>query len=231
MSNMPSKMFVSWSGGKESCLACYKAMQAGFTISHLLNFVDEAGKRSRSHGLRVELLRAQSIALNIPIIQKPTAWETYEQEFKRSVAELKQIGIEGGVFGDIDLQMHRDWVERVCAELGIKPILPLWYMKREKILSEFINAGFEAIVVATKANLLNEEWLGCKVNEEFMNKLSEQKIDLCGEAGEYHTFVIDGPIFKKRINIIESTKMLWNGRWILDITKHKLEVKRETRLT
>ncbi len=218
-------MFVSWSGGKESCLACYKAMQRGFIISHLLNFVDEYGERSRSHGLRIELLRAQSDALGIPIIQRPTAWETYEQEFKRIVSELKQIGVEGGIFGDIDLQVHRDWVERVCAEVGVKPLLPLWDMKREKILDEFIGAGFEAIVVATKANLLSEKWLGCKIDEELVRKLSKQNIDLCGEAGEYHTFVIDGPIFKKRINILDSTKMLWNGKWILDITKYELRGK------
>lgn len=218
-------MFVSWSGGKESCLACYKAMQAGFTISHLLNFVDEAGRRSRSHGLRVELLRAQSEALGIPIIQRPTAWETYEREFKKSVSELKQVGVEGGVFGDIDLQVHRDWVERVCGEIGIKCILPLWCMRREEILDEFISAGFEAIVVAAKANLLGVEWLGCKLDGEFLIELRQQNIDLCGEGGEYHTFVVDGPIFKKRINIVESTKMLWNGKWILDIVKYELRGK------
>ncbi|MEM2925404.1 MAG: diphthine--ammonia ligase [Methanocellales archaeon] len=220
-------MFVSWSGGKESCLACYKAMQAGLTISHLLNFVDEAGRRSRSHGLRVELLQAQSIAIGIPIIQRPTSWETYEQEFKKSALELKRIGVEGGVFGDVDLQLHRDWVERVCAEIGIKPILPLWYMKREQILNEFIGAGFKAIVVAAKPNLLDKEWLGCRVDEEFLRELSERKIDLCGEGGEYHTFVIDGPIFKKRINIVESIKLLWNGKWILDIIKYELKGKNE----
>lgn len=220
-------MFVSWSGGKESCLACYKAMQAGFTISHLLNFVDETGRRSRSHGLRVELLQAQSIAIGIPIIQKPTSWETYEQEFKKSALELKRVGVEGGVFGDVDLQLHRDWVERVCAEVGIKPLLPLWYMKREQILNEFIGAGFKAIVVAAKANLLDREWLGCRVDEEFLRELSKRKIDLCGEGGEYHTFVIDGPIFKKRINIVESTKVLWNGKWILDVIKYELKGKNE----
>lgn len=218
-------MFVSWSGGKESCLACYKAMQAGSTISHLLNFVDEAGRRSRSHGLRVELLRAQSEALGIPILQKPTTWETYELEFKKSVSELKRAGVEGGIFGDIDLQVHREWVERVCGEIGIKCILPLWCMKREEILDEFISAGFEAIVVAVKADLLGVEWLGCKVNGEFLRELRQQNIDLCGEGGEYHTFVVDGPIFKKRINIVESIKMLWNGRWILDIIKYELRGK------
>lgn len=222
-----SKMFVSWSGGKESCLACYKAIQDGFVISHLLNFVDETGERSRTHGLRTELLRAQSDAIGIPIVQRCTTWKRYEVEFKKAISELKQVGVEGGVFGDIDLQEHRDWVERVCIEAGIKFILPLWLMKREKLLDEFTGAGFEAIIVAIKANVLGEGWLGCKVDRKFMRNLSRHKnIDLCGEAGEYHTLIIDGPIFKKRINILESAKTLRNGRWILDITSYELVEKR-----
>lgn len=226
MKNM-SKVFVSWSGGKESCLACYKVMHNGYVVSHLVNFVDENGERSRSHGLRIEVLRAQSDALGIPIVQRRTTWESYEQEFKKAVSELKQVDVEGGVFGDIDLQVHRDWVERVCAEVGVKPVLPLWLMKREKLLEEFMEAGFEAIVVAVKANMLGEEWLGSRVDKEFMRKISKYKqVDLCGEAGEYHTLVINGPIFRKRINILESAKMLRNGTWILDITKHELVEKR-----
>ncbi|MDI6888166.1 MAG: diphthine--ammonia ligase [Methanocellales archaeon] len=219
------KRFVSWSGGKESCLACYKAMQDDFVVSYLLNFMDKDGERSRAHGLRIELLRLQSDAIGIPIILKPTTWETYEQVFKNTVSELKQIGVEEGIFGDIDLQEHRDWVERVCAEVGIKPILPLWSKKRERVLEEFIRAGFEAIVVATKADFLGEEWLGCRVDRKFRRELSNKQIDLCGEAGEYHTFVIDGPIFRKRINILESAKVLRNGRWFLEITKLELDDK------
>lgn len=222
------KVFSSWSGGKESCLAYYKAIKDGFDVSYLLNFLDERGERSRSHGLRAEPLHAQSDALGIPIVQRQTTWKDYGTEFKKAAVKLKKEGVMGGVFGDIDLQVHRDWVERVCGDIGIKPIFPLWYMKREKILEELINAGFKAIVVATKADLLGEDWLGCRVDNKFIKNISKHKnIDSCGEAGEYHTFVIDGPIFKKRLNILESAKILKNGRWILDITKCEL-VERES---
>jgi uncharacterized protein (TIGR00290 family) len=95
-------------------------------------------------------------------------------------------------------------------------------MKRERILEEFISAGFEAIVVATRADV-GEEWLGCRVDRKFMRGLSNKKIDLCGEGGEYHTFVIDGPIFRRRINILESKKVMKDGRWFLEIAKLELD--------
>ena len=121
------KAFVSWSGGKETSLSCYKVMQnQDVKVAYLLNMTSEDGKYSRSHGIGSDLLRAQSEAIEIPIVQRKTSWKTYEEEFKRAVSDLEKDGIEAGVFGDIDLQEHRDWVERVCREIGIKPILPLW---------------------------------------------------------------------------------------------------------
>jgi uncharacterized protein (TIGR00290 family) len=211
------KVVASWSGGKESCLACYKAIVDGFDVSYLLNFIDERGERSRSHGLSAELLAAQSKAMGIPILQRKTAWDDYEENFKSAVVQLMESGVKGGVFGDIDLQEHRDWVESVCGELNIEPILPLWKRPREQILGEFIDAGFEAIVVATNANMLGKELLGRKIDYSFINDLHGYDIDLCGESGEYHTFVIDGPMFKRRIEIIDARKILKNNSWILDI--------------
>ena len=218
------KAFVSWSGGKETSLACYKAMQdKNLKVEYLVNMVSEDGRRSRSHGLSSALLRAQSDAMGIPIIQRETTWESYEGVFKRAVSELRKEGIEIGIFGDIDLQEHRDWVERVCREIEIKPLLPLWKEDREKLLKEFIRTGFEAIVVATKADLLGREWLGRRIDEEFIEDLKKlNDVDLCGEKGEYHTFVYDGPLFKKRIEITKSKKVLREDNWFLEILEWKL---------
>lgn len=218
------KAFVSWSGGKETSLACYKAMQdKNLGVKYLLNIVSEDGKRSRSHGLDSSLLRAQADVMGIPIIQKRTTWEGYEGIFKEAVSGLKKEGIKTGIFGDIDLQEHRDWVERVCREIGIKPLLPLWKEDREKLLKEFIRAGFKAIVVATKADLLGKEWLDRRINEEFIKDLKRLgDVDLCGEKGEYHTFVFDGPLFKKRIEITKSEKVLRGEHWFLEILEWKL---------
>ena len=120
------KAFVSSSGGKETLLACYNVMrQKDVKVTCLLNMVSEDGRHSRSHGINSGLLKAQAEALGIPIVPRNTTWKTYEEAFKSAVSELKKKGIQSGVFGDIDLQEHRDWVERVCRESGIKAILPL----------------------------------------------------------------------------------------------------------
>jgi len=171
------KAFISWSGGKESCLSCYEAMQSkDIEVSYLLNMISEDGRRSRSHGISVGLLRLQSEAMGIPILQIRSSWEDYEKRFKRAVLELKEKGIEAGIFGDIDLEQHRAWVERVCKEMGIKAILPLWGREREDILKEFINLGFEAIVVATS---FDKNWLGRKIDKKFLQELETlEEIDL-----------------------------------------------------
>lgn len=214
------KVFASWSGGKDSSLACYKAMLEGFEVSYLLNLLSEDGKRERAHGTRHFLLKLQSEAIRIPIVQVNASWERYEEKFKHAVEELKLEGVEGGVFGDIDLIEHREWVERVCGELEIEPILPLWDLDPEDILLEFIEEGFEAMVVATR---IKEEWLGRKIDKHFIDELKNFDFHLSGESGEYHTFVIDGPIFKRRIKVSELEKVHVNGMWFLDIKEGELK--------
>ncbi|RKY83529.1 diphthine--ammonia ligase [candidate division KSB1 bacterium] len=217
------KAFVSWSGGKESTLSCYKTMDK-LEVTCLLNMISEDGKRSRSHGLDSMLLKAQSKAIEIPIIQRKTTWQNYEQEFKKAVSELKKQGVEAGVFGDIDLEEHREWVERVCRELGIKAILPLWGKPRTEVVSEFIDSGFEAVVVATKAELLGAEWLGRRIDQRFVSDIRHLAgVDLCGESGEYHTFVTDGPIFKRKIKITAAEKEKIDEHWFWNILKFIVE--------
>jgi len=202
------KAFVSWSGGKDSALACYRAMVNGVKVVYLVNMLSEDGIYCRSHGISSELLKAQAKVIGIPIIQKKTTWESYEDEFKNTIMQLKKDGVSAGVFGDIDIQEHREWVERVCMETGIKAILPLWNEEREKLLREFINSGLRAIVCSINASFLGSEWLGRKVDSDFIRDLKASgNIDLCGERGEYHTFVYDGPIFKFPVRF--ST-----GKWI-----------------
>jgi len=153
----------------------------------------------------------------------------YEAEFKDVLRDLKQEGVSGGVFGDIDLEEHRQWVERVCHEVGISPHLPLWSQSQDKIMRDFIDLGFEAIMVAAKADPFDDKWLGRKVDLDFIKHLDRLKetrdITLCGEAGEYHTFVTDGPLFSQRIEILEANKVLREGHWFLEILKCDLRPK------
>ncbi len=173
----------------------------------------EDGKRSRSHGVISEIIKLQAEAMGISILQRKTRWESYEEEFKETIFDLKRKGIQAGVFGDIDLEEHRDWIERVCKKMEIQPILPLWGMERKGLLLEFIEKGFQAIVVAIDSDFLDPTWLGRKIDEKFLSNLEQVKgIDLCGEHGEYHTFVYDGPIFKRPVRFIIG-KQSFNGKY------------------
>ena len=209
------KVFASWSGGKESALATYKAIFQGYQVSYLVNFISEDGERLRSHGVKAEILESPSRAIGIPMVQVKTSWEDYEENFKKVVERLKVKGIEGGVFGDMDLEEHREWLERVCGELGIKPILPLWGIGSEELLADFWSLGFKAIVVATK---LDQSLLGRNLDKSSLNEIKKFGCHPCGESGEYHTFVFNGPIFKTPLEVIPGKKEKRDNVWFLEIS-------------
>lgn len=217
------KAFVSWSGGKDAALSYHRVMEK-FHVTHLLNMVAEDGKVSRSHGIRTGVLRMQSQAMGLHIVQPKSSWETYEEEFKKTLANLKSKGVEAGIFGDIDLEEHREWVERVSKESGMKAVLPLWgEKKREDLIEELIEAGFETVVVATKKDLLGLEWLGRRIDRDFVRDISKvEGVDMSGEGGEYHTLVLSGPIYEKRIKILKSEKVTRDRNCYLDISECEL---------
>jgi uncharacterized protein (TIGR00290 family) len=208
---------ISWTGGKDGCYACYKAMADGYRVTHLLNFRNM--KKIGSHEINPEIIQAQSEAIGIPLIQRD--FLSYEQEFKNVVLDLRAQGaqIDGAIFGHIET--HNKLVDRICRDLDIDPLLPLWKQKSERVLREIIDSGFEAFVVSIKDGLLGKEWLGRRIDEEFINDLRNlnESIDPCGENGEFHTFVSDGPIFKKKIIISKSERVLREGYWFLNISE------------
>ncbi|HEY55438.1 MAG TPA: diphthine--ammonia ligase [Dehalococcoidia bacterium] len=212
----------SWSGGKDSCFACYLALAQGYKISHLVNFISQEFKRVSFHGTEKRLIQLQSRAIGIPLLQKETTRDGYEAEFKEAVRSLLPEGIKGMVFGDIYLDEHREWVERVCDDLGIEAIEPLWGKSTEEILTDFIDAGFEAVIVGARSELIDEGWLGKRLDRDFMDYLKTRNIDLCGENGEYHTLVVNGPLFKRRIEITESQTIKRENYWFLDTLKYRL---------
>jgi uncharacterized protein (TIGR00290 family) len=211
-----TKAFCSWSGGKECSMALHEAQKSGIAVTHLLNMASEDGVHSRTHGIDASWLVLQAETIGLPLIQRTTSWDGYEETFKTALNHLRKKGITTGIFGDIDLIQHREWVERVCADCGVTPILPLWNKKREELLNAFINDGFRAVIVATDARFLNEDWLGKEINDDFVREAASLgTIDLCGEKGEYHTFVYDGPIFKRPLAFKISQKMLRDDNWLL----------------
>jgi diphthine-ammonia ligase len=213
---------VSWSGGKESCLALYQALGSGYQVSRLVNFISEESHRVSFHGTEARLVQLQSQAIGIPLLQKEASRDGYELDFKEAVRSLIPDGIESMVFGDIYLQEHRDWVERVCGELGIEAVEPLWGRSPEEILASLIDSGFEAVIVSARAELISEDWIGRRVDRVFMDYLKTKKIDPCGENGEYHTLVVNGPLFKREIQLTESRTVTRDGYRFLDTVSYKL---------
>jgi uncharacterized protein (TIGR00290 family) len=221
------RVVVSWSGGKDSCYACYKALQAGYDVSQLLIMMSNPST-SNFHMINSDMLDAQSQAIGIPITKWTTTPETYEQDFKKALLQMKANGVEGVVTGDVyDVALHEaGWLDRICKEVGLIPVKPLWHRDTQQILEEFISEGFKATLVRVKTDMLGMEWLGREINKEFFDDLLKLgTVDPCGERGEFHTFVTDGPLFKKRIEILESEKVKLNGNGRLIIKRFEIKPK------
>lgn len=219
------KVVCSWSGGKDSCLACFKAMKNGYRVERLLTFVSKQYKRCCFHGIEMKLSKLQAESTGIPLIHKAAgrSMKSYERDFKQAVSALRQKGIKGMVFGDIYLDEHKAWVERVCGELDIVPIEPLWGMEPGAVAREFVDAGFKAIVVSCKADLFDRDFVGRLYDRKLIRELEKRGICPCGENGEFHTLVVDGPLFGRRVEILESRPILKEGfwkHWFLDIRKY-----------
>ncbi len=216
----------SWSSGKDSCLALYRAMRSGFKVSCLMNFISREYQRVAFHGAPARLVNFQSEALGIPLLQKETMKDNYEAVFRKTLSELKKMGIHQLVRGDIFLIDLRDWVEDICSSEGIGVISPIWENPSEDLLREFVGLGFKSVLTSAQAEKLNQSWVGRTIDEKFIEDLkSVPNVDLCGENGEFHSFVYDGPIFSKRIDITKTNKVLINGYWFLDIQEYKLRDK------
>ena len=224
--NPEKEVACSWSSGKDSCLALYKAIQQGYKISYLVNFISGEHKRVSFHGAKADLVKLQAEAIGIPLLQRETTQTNYEEVFKKTLVELKEKDIWHLVRGDIHLLDLRDWVEDVCGSENIKVISPIWNKPNEEILKEFIGSGFKAVIACVQADKLDQSWVGRIIDESFLCDLKKiEGVDLCGENGEYHSFVYDGPIFSKRIDITKTDKVLINGYWFLDIQEYKLKDK------
>ncbi|MFH1888878.1 MAG: diphthine--ammonia ligase [Candidatus Omnitrophota bacterium] len=222
------RVACSWSSGKDSCLALDRAIRSGFKVEYLVNFISKEYQRVAFHGAPAELAYLQSEALGIPLFQRETTKDNYEAVFRRTMAELKTLDIHQLVRGDIFLIDLRDWVEDVCASEGIKVISPIWGYPPEDLIREFVRLGFKSVLTSVQADKLNESWIGRTIDDKLIEDLkSVPGVDLCGENGEFHSLVYDGPIFKKMIKIMQTEKVLRDNYWFLDIQKYALETKGE----
>lgn len=192
---MNSLAFCSWSGGKDCALAVHRARQSGVNVRFLLAMMDESGAHSRSHAIPLALLEEQARSLGCELITRSASWQTYEAQFIHAARELQARGATRAVFGDIDLQAHRDWEEKVCAGVGVSAVLPLWNENRRALAEEVLSLGFKAKVVCVAQKSLNRLFCGREFDRAFLSDLPAD-VDPCGEDGDFHTFVFDGPGFR-----------------------------------
>jgi uncharacterized protein (TIGR00290 family) len=196
--------YMNWSGGKDSSLCLYKAMLSRqYDIRYLLTSVNRTHDRISMHGVRRSLLEKQTASLGIPLqtIELPEnpSMESYEEVMMKKVLHLKEEGCKHAMFGDIFLEDLRLYREQQLAKAGLSCIFPLWKQDTTLLLKEFIELGFKAMIVCINEQYLNKEFCGRIIDESFLNDLPSN-VDPCGENGEFHSFVFDGPIFKRPID-------------------------------
>ncbi|MDB5248004.1 MAG: diphthine--ammonia ligase [Segetibacter sp.] len=207
----------SWSGGKDSCFALMQAIGKGYKPMVLLNVLNEAGKISRSHGIPLEILKAQAGAAGLPLHLITSSWQDYEARFVHALEQLTdQYKLQYAVFGDIDLQEHRDWEEKVCAKVGLQAILPLWKQDRRRLVNEMLESRIETIIVSCN-EVMGERFLGRTLTPALIDELEEIGIDACGENGEYHTLVVDCPLFSHRLQVKVVDKTLYEKYWFCQL--------------
>ncbi|HOX82598.1 MAG TPA: diphthine--ammonia ligase [Chryseolinea sp.] len=213
-----NRFFTSWSGGKDSCFALMKAYEQGHSPMVLLNMMNENNMISRSHAIPKAILENQASMIDLPIVTKPASWESYEVVFIETLKELKSdYLITAGVFGDIDLQAHRDWEEKVCRAAGIEAILPLWKQDRKELVYHMLDAGIETYIVSCNETM-GEKFLGRRIDEDLIDELEKIEVDVCGENGEYHTLVVNAPLFKKRIDVNFGAASHIGNYWFIEMT-------------
>ena len=221
----PEKVFVSWSGGKDSCYACYRAIESGLDVRYLASMLTKNTGRLFPHYLTAEVLRVQAAAIGIPLfeewlevpetITQLTRFVDYDNKYIEMLQKLKALGITGGVFGDVSIgnewaQAHYDRIENLCRPVGMKPYRPLWDQDREKMIRDFIDLGFKPLIIAADNRL--PDILGRILDNKILDELKEHYDKFPDQMQMfYHTFVIDGPLFKRRLEITKSDKVMAGG--------------------
>lgn len=197
------KAIFNWSGGKDSALALYHTLnQKEFEVQGLLTSINTGFQRVSMHGVRLELLQKQIENIGLPLhcLELPEAlsMKEYDQKMHEQMKLLKKEGIEYSIFGDIFLEDLRKYREEKLNLLSMKWVFPLWQRPTSELVREFIDLGFQAVIVCVNAKYLDSSFAGRLLDEDFIKDLPPG-VDVCGENGEYHSFVFDAPYFKEKI--------------------------------
>ncbi|MEH0156809.1 diphthine--ammonia ligase [Limibacter armeniacum] len=197
------KAIFNWSGGKDSSLALYKTLQSKkYEALMMLTAMSEEYERISMHGVRGSLLRQQVAQIGLPLatLQLPTtlSMEEYDKQLAKKMQGFRDDGFTHSVFGDIFLEDLRQYREDKLALVDMKGDFPLWKIPTDKLMDEFLDLGFKAVVVCINGSKLDKSFAGRVIDRDFVKDLPKD-VDVCGENGEYHSFVFDGPIFNNPI--------------------------------
>ena len=212
---------LSWSGGKDSAMALHENMKSGsYEVVALLTTVTRDFDRVSMHGVRRTLLEMQGEAIGLPIeevrIGRNASNEEYDSQMKAVLEKHKLTGVRDVLFGDLFLQEIRRYREERLAGIGMNAVFPIWKRETGALAHLFVDEGFRAIVCCIDPRFLDKEFCGMEFDGAFLSRLPP-RVDPCGENGEFHTFVYDGPIFEDAIEVKVGEVILRDGFYFADI--------------
>jgi len=213
---------ISWSGGKDSCAALARAISSLDVVAMVTMFDDDVA-RSRSHGLRPEVLTAQADRLGLRQVIGRCSWQTYDAQFSQALGTLAADGITHVVFGDILFDEHREWAERVCARHNLIAIEPLFGCSTMTLFHEWVDSGADASIVTARCEFFDASWLGRPLRADLLPEFERLGVDPCGERGEYHTVVTNSPLFSSPIQLTANGCVQRSDCWALDVMVRNAE--------
>ena len=215
---MKPRTAISWSGGKDSYLALHRS-HSSYDVVAMITMFNEDGTRSRSHGLRPEILRAQADRLGLPLFARSGSWANYESEYQQAVRSVRSLDITHIIFGDIMYESNRAFPERVCAAAGLVAVEPLWNEQTDSLFREFVGTGADARIITVRDGVLDSSWLGRRLTLDLLDEIKAIGIDACGEHGEYHTVVLNAPLFSAPLSVTWGEQVVRNGCWAIDMER------------
>lgn len=217
----PRAALVSWSGGKDSCLALYEMKRSHtFAVAALITTVTEDYDRVSMHGVRRVLLERQARAIGLPLhqvaISKDATNAEYEGKMGMALSAYAAAGVDSVVFGDLFLADVRAYRERFLQRLQMTPVFPVWHRSTADFVRDFLRLGFKAVTTCVNTERLDESFVGRMLDNSFLEALPSD-VDPCGENGEFHTFVFDGPLFTEPVRFSVGEKVLRGQFWFCDL--------------
>ena len=225
------KAAVLFSGGKDSTMAVYKAIEEGYYVEYLVSMISDNPESYMFHVPNIHITKLSSEAMGIPLIMAKThgVKEKELDDLKKVLNKLKNRGVEAIFAGALASEYQKSRIDQLCSDLGLMSNAPLWHIDPKEYMEEIIDSGFEVIIISVSAEGLDESWLGRRIDHQLLEEIiilnSKYGMHMAFEGGEAETLVLDCPIFKKRIKIIEASNVWDRDSGYLLITKAELENK------